>query len=40
LRVGEFFGGEPAQVRAWLKLGSHGLDGASPTAGSREGIAP
>src|SRR5258708_20839583 len=40
LRVGETFGGDPAQVRAWLGQASQRLDGRFPAPPSPTGISP
>ncbi len=40
LRVAEVFGGDPAQVRAWLTHGMERLDGVHPPAAAPTGIAP
>jgi trehalose 6-phosphate phosphatase len=40
LRVGEVFGGDPAQVRAWLVQGMERLDGHAPPRATPTGITP
>jgi trehalose 6-phosphate phosphatase len=40
LRVGETFGGDPAQVRAWLTQGAERLDGHAPPPATPTGISP
>jgi trehalose 6-phosphate phosphatase len=40
LRVAEVFGGDPAQVRAWLTHGMERMDGRSPPPAAPAGIAP
>ena len=40
LRVAEVFGGDPAQVRAWLTHGMERMDGRSAAACAPTGIAP
>ncbi len=40
LRVGEVFGGDPAQVRAWLGQASQRLDSRAPVPPSPTGISP
>ncbi len=40
LRVAEVFGGDPAQVRAWLTRGVERMDGRSPPPAAPAGIAP
>ncbi|MFI4998687.1 MAG: trehalose-phosphatase [Reyranellales bacterium] len=40
LRVGEAFGGDPAQVRAWLTQGAERLDGHAPPSATPTGISP
>lgn len=38
LRVKEFFGGDPARVRAWLTEGVQRLDGRPPAAATSSGV--
>ncbi len=40
LRVGEIFGGDPAQVRAWLQRGAQRLNGGEAPAAAPGRIAP
>jgi trehalose 6-phosphate phosphatase len=40
LRVAEMFGGDPAQVRAWLTHGMERMDGRPPSAAAPTGVAP
>jgi trehalose 6-phosphate phosphatase len=40
LRVAEVFGGDPAQVRAWLMRGSQRLDDMSPPSARQVGVSP
>jgi len=40
LRVAEVFGGDPAQVRAWLTHGMEHMDGRPPPPAASTGIAP
>jgi trehalose 6-phosphate phosphatase len=40
LRVAEAFGGDPAQVRAWLMQGARRLDGRPPPPPTPDGVMP
>jgi trehalose 6-phosphate phosphatase len=40
LRVAEMFGGDPAQVRAWLTRGARRLDGRLPPSPTADGVTP
>jgi trehalose 6-phosphate phosphatase len=40
LRVAEMFGGDPAQVRAWLTQGARRLDGRLPPSQTADGVTP